>query len=170
MNLEDQRRCWHQALLCLGTNIGNRKANLKEALKRLEQAGVWVNDASPVYFTEPVDFKEQDWFLNQVLRVSTQLDPLPLLQLCLSIEQSMGRSREVAKGPRSIDIDLLLYEDTVLATPVLTIPHPQLHLRRFVLQPLAALVPDFVHPTLKETISCLLDRCPDHSKVVLCRN
>src|SRR5262245_24826701 len=155
----------HEAFLSLGSNVGDKAGNLEQARRKLEEAGVHLKGVSPVYLTEPVDYKQQDWFLNQVLRVSTALDPMQLLQSCLKIEEEMGRERWVAKGPRPIDIDVLLYQDLVLKSQALTIPHPRLHLRRFVLQPLTALAPELIHPLLQKPMIELLLGCPDTAQV-----
>jgi 2-amino-4-hydroxy-6-hydroxymethyldihydropteridine diphosphokinase len=138
---------------------------LEQARRKLEEAGIHLERVSPIYLTEPVDFKEQDWFLNQVLWVSTALDPMQLLDSCQKIEEEMGRERRIAKGPRSIDIDVLLYQHLVLKSEALTIPHPRLHLRRFVLQALAALAPELIHPVLQKPMIELLLGCPDTAQV-----
>jgi 2-amino-4-hydroxy-6-hydroxymethyldihydropteridine diphosphokinase len=155
----------YEAFLGLGSNLGDKAGKLEQARRKLEEAGVHLERVSPVYLTEPVDFKEQDWFLNQVLWVSTALDPMQLLQVCLKIEGEMGRERRVAKGPRSIDIDVLLYQGLVLRSQALTIPHPRLHLRRFVLQALAALAPELIHPVLQKPMIELLLGCSDTAQV-----
>jgi 2-amino-4-hydroxy-6-hydroxymethyldihydropteridine diphosphokinase len=160
-----QRKTRHEAFLSLGSNLGDKAGNLEQARLKLEESGVRLEKVSPVYLTEPVDFKEQNWFLNQVLWVSTSLDPAQLLQLCLKIEGDMGRERRVAKGPRNIDIDVLLYQDLVMESQPLTIPHPRLHLRRFVLQALADLAPDLVHPVLLKPIIELLRGCSDPAQM-----
>lgn len=152
-------------VLGLGSNLGRRAARLAEARRRLEQGGVAVLRASPVYETEPVDLVDQPWFLNQVLEVRSGLDPAALLALAKSVEAAMKRAPAVPKGPRTIDIDILLAEDTVLRTPEIVLPHPRLHLRNFVLVPLAELAPDAVHPVLGRTAAELLRRSPDRSRV-----
>ena len=155
----------HVAFLSLGSNVGDTRHHLKAARRALAALGVSLEDTSACYATEPVDFKEQEWFLNQVLLVSTALDPMQLLQVCLKIEKEMGRERRVAKGPRSIDIDVLLYQGLVLRSQALTIPHPRLHLRRFVLQALAALAPELIHPLLQKPMIELLLGCSDTAQV-----
>lgn len=152
-------------VLGLGGNLGRRAARLAEARRRLEQGGVAVLRASSVYETEPVDLVDQPWFLNQVLEVRSGLDPAALLALAKSVEAAMKRAPAVPKGPRTIDIDILLAEDTVLRTPEIVLPHPRLHLRNFVLVPLAELAPDAVHPVLGRTAAELLRRSPDRSRV-----
>ena len=155
------------AYLGLGSNLGDKEMNLRRALQLLHQAEIQILKASPLYVTEPVDFKDQDWFLNQAVSIQTSLGPRDLLSYCLQIEQNMGRHRTAFKGPRNIDLDLLLYSDFVIQEKGLTIPHPMLHTRRFVLVPLATLAPEVLHPVLRQTISTLLDSCPDPSQVVL---
>jgi 2-amino-4-hydroxy-6-hydroxymethyldihydropteridine diphosphokinase len=151
--------------LCLGTNLADMKRNLARARLRLEGAGLEVLRASSVYRTEPVDVTDQPWFLNQVLMVRTNLSPQELLELAKSIEANMKRVATVEKGPRTIDIDILLAGDTVIDTPELTIPHPRLAERSFVLVPLVEIAPRAVHPVLRKTVRELARESPDHSSV-----
>lgn len=164
--MADERAPRHEAYLSLGSNLGDKAENLSRAREELAHRGIQILQASSLYQTEPVDYKDQDWFLNQVLQVSTFLEPEPLLDGCLQVETDLGRVRQVLRGPRLIDIDLLLYNHLSLNLPNLQIPHPRLHLRRFVLEPLAAIAPDVVHPILQKTVSALLEECLDMSKVV----
>jgi 2-amino-4-hydroxy-6-hydroxymethyldihydropteridine diphosphokinase len=152
--------------LSLGSNMGNLKRNLERALRFLERGGVKLLKASSVYRTEPVDVTGQPWFLNQVLEVRTKLGPQELLDLAKSIESRMKRVPTVPKGPRTIDIDILLAEDTVIDTPGLTIPHPRLARRNFVLVPLKEIAPMAVHPVLRKTIKELAAESPDPSSVL----
>jgi len=153
-------------LLALGSNLGRRAANLARARRRLEAGGVRILRASSIYETEPVDCRDQPRFLNQVLEVRTPLAPPQLLKLGKSIEAGMKRTPGVSKGPRTIDIDILLAGDLVLETPDLIIPHPRLHLRNFVLVPLAEIVPRRRHPVLGKTMRRLADDSPDLAWVV----
>jgi len=154
--------------LSLGANLGDRERRLEEANRRLAEAELDILASSSIYETEPVDYRDQPWFLNQVLRVSTKLAPQALLRQCLKIESEMGRQRLIAKGPRIIDIDILLYENLIIETQgesALIIPHPRLHLRRFVLEPLCELVPDGVHPGLGKSFRQLLEELTDNAQV-----
>src|SRR5262245_6701735 len=153
------------AYVGLGANIGDRKAALLEAARRIEDGAGRIVARSSFYRTDPVEVVDQEEFLNQVLALETGLSAADLLDECLDIERSMGRVRTRDKGPRTIDLDLLLYGDAVLKAPGLEVPHPRLHLRRFVLAPLAEIAPDFRHPALGRTVTELLDRCPDRSRV-----
>ena len=155
----------HIAFLCLGSNVGDTRHHLQAARKALAALGVREEEVSACYMTEPVDFKDQPWFLNQVIRVRTDLTPMELLQACLRTEHEQGRRRDVSKGPRTLDIDILLYDDLILQGPELQIPHPRIPLRRFVLKPLASLAPDKMHPILQDTFERLLERCQDPSRV-----
>lgn len=157
----------HKIFLSLGSNLGNRVDYLRRALEKLTVAGIQFERVSPIYETEPVDFISQPWFLNQVAAAETCLTPFELLDLCLGVENRLGRRRMRAKGPRSIDIDILLYDNLVIKRPTLTIPHALFHSRRFVLIPLAKLAPDLVHPILNHSIRSLLDHCADTASVVL---
>jgi len=149
------------AAIALGSNLpsefGDREANLREALRRLAALGR-VTAASSFHDTEPVGYTEQPRFLNAAALIETELWPLELLRGLLEIERAMGRDRESApaKGPRVIDLDLLLYDDMELETPELTLPHPAMHERAFVLGPLAEIAPDWVHPGLRQTVAALV--------------
>ena len=149
------KRETRNAYLSLGSNLGNREANLRDAIARLDAVGT-VSTISSFYETEPVDFLDQPWFLNCVVLLETDLPPQTLLRRLLEIERSLGRERLQPKGPRLIDIDILLFGDEIIHEPGLTIPHPALHQRRFVLEPLAQIAPGVVHPELKKTSRELL--------------
>lgn len=155
----------HRAFLSLGSNLGDKAKNLEHARERLSLKGLQVEKASLLYHTEPVDYEDQDWFLNQVLQVGTLLGPQQLLNFCLEAESYLGRKRRISKGPRLIDIDVLLYDQIILNLPELQIPHPRMHLRRFVLEPLVTVAPDFLHPGFRKTITTLLEECRDPARV-----
>jgi len=144
----------------LKSNLGGREAQLREAQTRLSVAGS-IAAASSLYETEPVEYIEQPWFLNYVVLLETTLSPQELMSAILNIEEQMGRRRLVKKGPRSIDIDILLFGDVVLKSDALTIPHPEMHRRRFVLEPLAEIAPELVHPVLHKSIRELLAALPE---------
>jgi 2-amino-4-hydroxy-6-hydroxymethyldihydropteridine diphosphokinase len=193
--------------LGLGTNLGNREANLREAVEQINNLGLTIVRLSSIYETEPVGYVNQDWFLNQVAEVSItpdlnlhlQRDAEAVIESCLEkdvelglkilagevlnallrIEDRMGRQREVVNGPRLIDIDLLLFGDLAIsavlpfnrwqgeaaAKSLITIPHLRLHLRRFVLEPLCEIAPDFLHPVLKKSIAEIRAALTDRSIV-----
>ena len=141
------------AYLGLGTNLGQRSENLAKALDVLSSdPGLHVERCSRVYETEPWGVADQPPFLNMVAGVTTSLDPESLLALCKEVEQQLGRQPGIRWGPRPIDVDILLYGDSVVQLPHLEIPHPRLHIRAFALVPLAELAPGAVHPGLGKTI------------------
>jgi len=152
--------------LGIGTNLGNRENNLKEAVFRLEEYIGKVLNSSSVYETEPWGFQARDEFLNMVVKVETKLTPSGLLGRILMIESLSGRARsEKQYSSRIVDIDILLYEDLIIDEKSLKIPHPLMHERRFVLVPLCEIDPEMVHPVLKKSVASLLKSCKDKSKV-----
>jgi 2-amino-4-hydroxy-6-hydroxymethyldihydropteridine diphosphokinase len=151
--------------LGLGSNVGDREAHLHEALERLGSGLVTVRRRSAIYRTDPVEVTDQEEFLNQVVAAETDLAPAALVANLLEVERTMGRVRTRDKGPRVIDLDLLLHGDAVVRQEGVEVPHPRLHLRRFVLVPLAEIAPELVHPVFHLTAKQLLERCPDHSRV-----
>ena len=147
------------AYLSLGSNLGNREQNLHEAIRRASILGRVVA-VSSVYETEPVEFTDQPWFLNCVIALETTAGPAQLMAELLRVENVMGRQRVAKKGPRSIDLDILLFGDTVVNTRELTIPHPEMVRRRFVLEPLAEIAPELRHPVSQKTVTQLLAELP----------
>jgi 2-amino-4-hydroxy-6-hydroxymethyldihydropteridine diphosphokinase len=146
----------HTVYLGLGTNLGDRAANIAEVLRRLAGLGALIT-VSSLHETEPWGVQDQPRFLNAACLLRTTLRPRQLLAAIKRIEREMGRMPTVRNGPRLIDIDILLYDDLVLSTPDLTIPHPGMHERSFVLLPLREIAPDAVHPVLKHTVRELAD-------------
>jgi len=160
----------HLAYLGLGSNLGDRAANLLRAVAALVNGGLQLVAASSIYETDPVDYLDQPKFLNQVIAVTAPgLDPYALLKFCLETETELGRQRTIPRGARNIDIDLLLFGDFILdgefAGVNLILPHPRLHLRRFVLEPLAEIAPQAVHPLLGQSIERLLQAVADDASV-----
>ena len=147
----------HLAYVALGSNLGDKEANLQKAVQLLVEHGVEVVKTSDFLCTEPYGVTDQPQFLNAVCCVRTDLEPEELLHLLLSIEQEMGRVRLRHWGERNIDLDLLLYENQILTTDDLKLPHPDMQNRDFVLLPLAEIAPALVHPVLGKTIACLAE-------------
>jgi len=145
--------------LSLGSNLGDRRANLENAISRLGQLGKVVA-VSSFYETEPVELTAQPWFLNCAVKLETEKMPKQLLKGILDLEREMGRRRMQNKGPRNIDIDILLFGNSIVDTKGLTVPHPGLHERRFVLEPLAEIAPDLRHPVFKKTVREMRDVLP----------
>ena len=151
--------------LSLGSNLGDRAANIARAFEALAGAGVRVLRQSALYATEPVNLPTQSWFLNCVVEAETDLMPRQLLRALQEIERALGRTRMVRQGPRTIDIDILFYGSSVVRMPDLEIPHPRIQDRRFVLVPLNEIAPTLSHPLLHESIAALLASTSDRSRV-----
>jgi 2-amino-4-hydroxy-6-hydroxymethyldihydropteridine diphosphokinase len=157
--------------LGLGTNLGERENNLKEAIAMIGESIGRIVASSPVYETEPWGFKSESQFLNMVVQAETKLGPSGLLRSILMIEANLGRLRDQKKySSRTIDIDILMYDKQIINRASLVIPHPMLQERRFVLVPLCEIAPDVVHPVMKKTFVTLLRECKDTSKVVIYNN
>jgi 2-amino-4-hydroxy-6-hydroxymethyldihydropteridine diphosphokinase len=157
------------AYVSLGSNLGDRAGHLLLGVRGMLAAGIDVIRLSSVYETQPVEYTDQPTFLNMVaeLRGSTLPSPDQLLARMLRLEYALGRIRDVRMGPRTLDLDLLIYKDEQRETEFLQLPHPRMHQRRFVLVPLNELVPTLEHPTLHQTIADLLRDCADSSEVKL---
>jgi 2-amino-4-hydroxy-6-hydroxymethyldihydropteridine diphosphokinase len=154
-----------RVFLSLGSNIGDRDRNLNAAIAALPDAGIRMSRVSSFYETEPVDYLQQDWFLNCVVEGVTDLPAGTLLSRMRTIEASMGSRKVIAKGPRVLDIDILLYGDETIATDELKVPHPRMTQRRFVLVPLGEIAPDIRHPSWHATVKELLAATNDSSEV-----
>lgn len=151
--------------LSLGSNVGDRAKNLTMAIASLKEAGVHVLKVSSIYETEPVDYLEQDWFLNCVVEGETELGPVKLLRALRNIEARMGNKKPFARGPRLIDLDILLYGDKSIDGGELVVPHPRMLQRRFVLEPLAEIAPGLRHPSWSGTAAEMLTKTMDKSTV-----
>jgi len=155
--------------ISLGSNMGRRRENCLLALDELGQAPVGsLTGLSAFYLSQPVDCPRQNWFVNAVVRLETRLDPFALLEQIKRIEIQLGRSMNAVRfGPRIIDLDIVLYDDQVLEMPELTIPHPRMHKRRFVLQPICDIDDCIVHPVFKEPLTRLLARIPESGQKLI---
>jgi 2-amino-4-hydroxy-6-hydroxymethyldihydropteridine diphosphokinase len=155
-----------RVFLSLGSNLGDRVGNIRKALEHLPEAGVEIKKVSSFYKTEPVDFQPQAWFVNCVAEAATHLMPMQLLKAVKLVERTLGRRPSLAKRPRAIDIDILLYESVVVRSAALSIPHERMAQRRFVLLPLRELAGNLRHPISKRTVLEMLAEAGDTSQVV----
>jgi 2-amino-4-hydroxy-6-hydroxymethyldihydropteridine diphosphokinase len=151
--------------LSLGSNLGDREKNLRTAISALADAKVHVTRISSFYETEPVDLRDQPWFLNCVVQAETEVEPMDLLRALRGIESKMGSKKLIPKGPRLIDLDVLLYGDETIDTPELKVPHPRMLQRKFVLVPLAEIAPNLKHPSWSGRVRQLLAGTVDQSEV-----
>jgi len=155
-----------RAFVSLGSNIGDREENVLTAIRALQDERTSLVAASHLYETEPIDLEDQPWFINAVAELSTTRTPRELLKRSHQVEQSLGRERDVRFGPRTIDIDLLLYGSEILSEPDLAIPHPRMTERRFVLVPLVELAPNLVDPRSGDSFADVLERLDEGKKVL----
>lgn len=154
--------------LGLGSNVGNKSSNIKKAINHIKK-NLRIIKISPIYKTEPVGYKKQDWFLNCVVEAETDKKPMGLLAFFKSIEKKLKREKIFKYGPRTIDIDILFYGNEIIKTKNLQIPHPRMHRRLFVLEPLSKINPSFVHPKLGKKIKELKNQIKSKSMVRLCK-
>jgi len=157
----------NMAYIGIGSNIGSPLKNCQRSIILIEEhARIKVIARSSFYETEPIGPTDQNWFVNAVVEISTEMEAIPLLDALLAIEIEMGRIRNVKWGPRKIDLDILLYGKSVIKNDRLVIPHPEMIKRLFVLTPLAELAPDLIHPTENKTIQEILSHLPEDKKVI----
>ena len=149
---------YHTAYISVGSNLGQKAENCRDGIAALIRSGhIRLVDQSPFYRTEPVDYQDQEWFVNCVLKIETDLDPLSLLSILKSIERAAGRIKDTIRfGPRILDMDIILFDDLVMNGTILTVPHPRMHKRRFVLKPICDIDPGINHPVFQRTMESLL--------------
>ena len=162
MTVEPVNRC-HIAYISVGSNLGHKLENCRNGVAALTRCpAIRLIEQSPIYRTEPVDYQDQDWFVNYAVKIETELDSFSLLNLLKSIEQEAGRVPHTIRfGPRVLDLDIILYDDIVQNDSRLTIPHPRMHKRRFVLKPICDIDPDIIHPVLQQKLLDLLENLAD---------
>jgi 2-amino-4-hydroxy-6-hydroxymethyldihydropteridine diphosphokinase len=157
-----------EVVLMLGSNQGNRSENLEKAIQMIGELAGDVRKASSVYLTQPWGFESQDAFLNQALLMHTSLEPMKLLYVIQKIEKDLGRNRQINfYTSRTIDIDLIFYGQMIVKEPELTVPHPLMQLRKFVLVPICEIIPEYRHPVDERTVAEILKDCDDELKVEL---
>lgn len=161
---------YQRVFICLGSNIGDKVQHCKNGIDALIGSGnAILKNQSPFYYSEPTDFKDQDWFINGVIEIETRLEPIELIKTLKSIERQEGRTESTVQfGPRVLDMDIIFFDDWIIRLPGLVIPHPRMHLRRFVLQPLCDINPNVVHPVFKQTVKSMLEQItPDQQRIKL---
>ena len=159
---------FHLAYISVGSNIGDKLANCQKGVTSLVEAGrSRILAQSRIYATEPVDYEDQDWFINMVVKLETSLDPFHLLDHIENIQRAAGRIQDPIRfGPRILDLDIVLYDDRIIESERLVIPHPRMHKRRFVLLPICDIDPSIIHPVLKKEMRTLLKRLGDENQKV----
>jgi len=159
----------HIVYISVGSNIGDKLDNCRSGIEALTRFGEnLLEKVSGFYRTEPVDFKDQDWFVNAAVKITTRLDPLSLLKELQSIQLSAGRKKNSVRfGPRILDLDIIFFDDRIINTPDLIVPHPRMHKRRFVLQPICDIDPGIIHPMIKKNMQDLLDSLDNNGQGVL---
>ena len=158
----------HTAIISVGSNIGDKQDNCQKGIDRLMASGnAFLVKASRFYRTSPVDYLDQDWFVNAAVKIETLLKPLELLEVLKAVQQQCGRTKSgIRFGPRVLDLDIIFYDRLVMNTPTLEIPHPRMHKRRFVLQPICDIDPNIVHPLLNISLKSLLNQLGDNEQEV----
>ena len=158
----------HAAIISIGSNIGDKEENCQKGIDALEaHANNTLLKVSPFYRTSPVDYLDQDWFVNAAVKIETLLKPLELLEVLKAVQQQCGRTKSgIRFGPRVLDLDIIFYDRLVMNTPTLEIPHPRMHKRRFVLQPICDIDPNIVHPLLNISLKSLLNQLGDNEQEV----
>lgn len=159
----------HTAYISVGSNIGDKLLNCKQGVEALAESGyVTVSAWSHFYKTSPVDYKDQDWFINAAVKIETDFKPSDLLKKMLLVQQEAGRGKDKVRfGPRVLDLDIILYDDLVINLPELTIPHPRMHNRLFVLKPLCDIDSSIIHPVFKKDIKHLLNNLDDSEQKII---
>ena len=159
----------HTVFISVGSNLGHQLDNCLKGIAALTESGESVLVGVSRFFrTSPVDYTDQDWFVNAAVKISTTMAPLTLLENLVAIQQRMGRKVDTVRfGPRVLDLDILLYDDRVIRTPRLEVPHPRMHKRAFVLRPICDINPSIIHPVLGQTVADLLNRLDDEDQQVV---
>jgi 2-amino-4-hydroxy-6-hydroxymethyldihydropteridine diphosphokinase len=159
----------HIVYISVGSNIGDRLQNCRQGITALTRSSKSrVVAQSRIYVTEPVDYEDQDWFINMMIKLETALEPLELLDQIKTIQRAAGRKRDIIKyGPRILDLDIIFFDDLVIDSERLVVPHPRMHQRRFVLRPICDIDPDIMHPLLKKTMQSLLDHLGEDEQRVI---
>lgn len=158
----------HVAYISVGSNIGNKLENCKKGVNLLLRSdSVTLKTQSPFYKTDPVDYLDQDWFINYVIKIETSLNPFELLNRLKSLQKDAGRPNDAIRfGPRILDLDIILFDDAVINSENLTIPHPRMHKRRFVLKPICDIDPEIIHPVFKKNMKYLLYNMNDEEQEI----